>query len=69
MLHLNFNQEFCFTTCVSKLEADSILSALNSAKFMVQHKVNKDAPAMVDITVLCQKGMNDAFKAVSIINA
>lgn len=69
MTTLNFNSEFCFIVCVSCLESDKIITSLNNAKFSIHHKVNKDAPKMVDITVLCKKGLNDAAKAVSIINS
>lgn len=68
MTQLNFNQSFSFTVNVGNYEADSIIIALEAAKFQVEHKPNANAPKTVDITILCQKGINDAVKAANIIN-
>ena len=68
MLHLNFNQSFSFTVNVGNYDADSIILALEDAKFQVQHNINVNAPKTVDITIICKKGINDAVKAANIVN-
>ena len=68
MTTLKFNQQFSFTVCVPRLDSDSIISALNDAGLLSQHHVNVNAHALVDITILCAKGIPDAVKANSIIS-
>ena len=68
MTHLNFNQSFSFTVNIGNYEADSIIIALEAAKFQIQHKANANAPKTVDITIFCKKGINDAVRAANIVN-
>jgi hypothetical protein len=68
MTHLNFQEKFSFTVTVAKSDAVEIVEKLNATKLPVFHEASKTAPAMVEITVVCLKGLNDAAKAIAIIN-